>query len=179
MDGRIIVREVVWYNHDVFEQVEKILRQKALMVYKQMFPGESDEAALIRCGEASFSLDLIEKLAMKPEEIYRHDGIEAILVERKVDLGTFSKAMNYYSRRNLLNKPLSDQSDAGKSIKLKHNIMMLIEGEGKNVGQLVGYFYSPTCSQINISSVGKDHCLTDWCKNYKKCPRKIYLGEKK
>jgi hypothetical protein len=57
--------------------------------------------------------------------------------------------------------------------------MMLVEGEGKNVGQLVGYFYSPTCSKINIGSTGKDHCLTDWCKDYKKCPRKIYLGEKK
>jgi hypothetical protein len=173
MDGRILIREVVWYNRDMFKRIEEILREKALNVYGQYLLGEKTEEELLKMGEASAKYETIEKLLMTPEELFNHEDIKEHIAKSNINMDTFNKALNYYSRRCTLNRPTSDKLNSEARVKLNHNVMMLIEGEGSGVGHLKGYFYSQLCSKAARHGVEKDHCLTDWCNDhsYRGCPK--------
>jgi len=173
MDGRILIREVVWYNRDMFKRIEEILREKALNVYKQYLLGEKTEEDLLMTGEKDAKYETIEKLLMTPEELFNHKDINAHATKVNLDIDTFKRALNYYSRRCIINRPASDKLNSEARVRLDHSVMMLIDGEGSGVGHLKGYFYSRLCSMAARHGVEKDHCLTDWCNDssYRGCPR--------
>jgi hypothetical protein len=155
---RIFVRNLVYDNLDVFGEVEKILKEKALTVYRQRYQEIKEDCELIRKGELELNL-LIEQIVMNTDEIA--SKLSEKLSEKNISKIDFNDALGLYSELNITKDNKSS---------LDHNIVKLYKG----IGNIIFYAYSESCSKVLNCYQKKFKCFMTNCHDIKvesRCPR--------
>ena len=162
------IRDIVLSNINVFQDVEAILKQRALTTYKIKFGGvdcEEDDATLIGLGEKNIE-DSIDELVMSEDELF--ERVLGPMKEKPMNESNFRHAIRAYTEMRMV----KGDSHGHKYTNVKHNIVKIYEGIC-----LKGYVYSEACSEALImNSMRKETCMIDNCrerkKPYSRCRRK-------
>lgn len=170
------VKKFVWDNFSLLEMAEEVLRQRAVEVYLKYFEEKSiplddvPEDEIIRMGESELNAELIEKLVMVPDEIYKHPLLEKYLEKHEVSVEELKNGLNYYSNnKHIIFPHYYLEGNVYDKLNFHSNTIMLLQG----YGQLKGFLYSKKCSKSRTNK--KIPCFIEWCSNKKyvfNCPLK-------
>lgn len=186
------LKRFVWDNLDLYKSVETILMEKAIDVYRENIKEEKfyRDSYIINKGEQDLSS--IEKILMTPDEIWeklkdktvqecsiqnipaekwedvKDKKIDDYLTDKGISKENFERGLKVFSRIQVLSPPLDLNLKSSKAAKkIKNDIIAMYYG----IGQLKGYIYSMSCSDLKRNPEYKEHCFIEWCGKNKKCPK--------